>query len=90
MPDQVVWSIIIHRRAEKVLYRLPEDVLDRIRSTINKLGRDPRPEGCKKLVGFDNLYRVRIGDWRISYQIEEDQLIVLVLEIATRGAYRNL
>jgi mRNA interferase RelE/StbE len=85
MPEQVVWRVIIHRRAEKVLYRLPKDILRRIRSTINKLRSDPRPEGCKKLAGFENLYRVRTGDWRISYRVEEDQLIILVLEVAPRG-----
>jgi mRNA interferase RelE/StbE len=91
MPDQVVWRVIIHRRAEKVLYRLPKDALNRIRSTITKLRSDPRPEGCKKLADFENLYRVRIGDWCTSYQVEEDQLIILALEIAPRGgAYRNL
>jgi len=55
------------------------------------LAKNPRPAGCKKLSGFDNLYRVRVGDWRISYAIEDERLVILVLEIAPRGdAYRNL
>ena len=55
------------------------------------LAKNPRPAGCKKLSGFDNLYRVRVGDWRISYAIEDERLVILVLEIALRGdAYRNL
>lgn len=89
------WQVIIHRRAEKVLQRLPKDILQRIRSAIRELSRElspePRPEGCKKLAGYDNLYRIRVGEWRVSYAVEEDKLIILVLEISPRGgAYRNL
>jgi mRNA interferase RelE/StbE len=85
------WQVIIHRRAEKVPQRLPKDLLQRIWSAIQDLAQDPRPDGCKKLVGYDNLYRVRVGDWRISYAIEDDKLIILILEVAPRGrAYHNL
>ena len=85
------WQVIIHRKAEKILKRLDGDMLERIRRAIRSLANDPRPAGVKKLTGYDNLYRVRVGDWRIIYAIEEDRLIVLVLEISPRGgAYRNL
>lgn len=85
------WQIVIHRRAEKVLQRLPKDLLQHLRSAIRDLARDPRPAGCKKLAGYDTLYRVRVGDWRISYAVEDDRLIILILEVAPRGgAYRNL
>jgi mRNA interferase RelE/StbE len=85
------WQIIIHRKPEKILKRLDGDVLERIRHTIRGLAAEPRPAGVKKLTGYDNLYRVRVGDWRIIYAIENDRLIVLVLEISTRGgAYRDL
>jgi mRNA interferase RelE/StbE len=84
------WQIIIHRRAEKVMQRLPKDLLQRIWSAIRDLAQDPRQFGCKKLVGYDNLYRVHVGEWRISYAIEDDKLIILILEVAPRGgAYRN-
>lgn len=85
------WQVLIHRRVEKVLRRLPRDLLERIRKAIRTLANDPRPRGYKKLSGHKNLYRIRVGDWRISYAIEEDRLIVLVLEVSPRGdAYRNL
>jgi mRNA interferase RelE/StbE len=85
------WQVIIHRRAEKILKRLDGDTLERIRRAIRGLVIEPRPAGVKKLTGYDNLYRVRVGDWRIIYAIEDDRLIVLVLEIFTRGsAYRDL
>jgi mRNA interferase RelE/StbE len=85
------WQIIIHRKAERVLKRLDGDMLQRIRQAIRELASEPRPIGYKKLTGYENLYRIRVGDWRIIYALEEKQLIVLVLEISPRSsAYRNL
>lgn len=85
------WQVFIQRRAEKSLRRLDKVTRRRIREAINQLVINPRPSGSKKLSGYDNLYRLRIGDWRISYALEEDKLIVLVVEIAPRGqAYRRL
>jgi len=85
------WQIIIHRKAEKILKRLDGDTLKRIRRAIRSLSNNPRPGGVKKLSGYDNLYRIRVGDWRVIYAIEEDRLIVLVLEISPRGAaYHDL
>jgi mRNA interferase RelE/StbE len=85
------WRIIIHRKAERVLKRLDGDMLERIRQAIRGLASEPRSVGYKKLSGHENLYRIRVGDWRIIYAIEDKQLVVLVLEISPRGsAYRNL
>jgi mRNA interferase RelE/StbE len=85
------WTIIIGRQPQKVMRRLPGDLLERLDQKIRALADDPRPPGCKKLAGYDNLYRVRVGDWRISYAVEDDRLIVLILEVAPRGgAYRDL
>jgi len=85
------WQVIIHRKAERVLKNLDGDMLERIRRALRGLATEPRPLGNKKLTGYENLYRIRVGDWRIIYAIEDDQLIILVLEISPRGgAYRNL
>jgi len=85
------YRIEIERSAERILRRLPRNILKRLRPAVNALATDPRPQGCKKLKGYENLYRVRVGDWRISYAIEDDRLIVTVIEIAPRGgAYRKL
>ena len=90
MSERGAWKIIIHRKAEKILKRLDGDILKRVRQSIRDLGVDPRPLGHKKLTGYEDLYRVRVGDWRIIYAIEGDKLIVLVLEVSTRGgAYRD-
>jgi mRNA interferase RelE/StbE len=85
------WKIVIHRKAEKALKHLNGATLERIRQAIRALKNDPRPQGYKKIVGYENLYRIRVGDWRIIYAIEDDQLIILVLEIGPRGGvYREL
>jgi mRNA interferase RelE/StbE len=88
---QPEWQIILLRQPEKTLRKLPKDLLRRLRVAISELANNPYPEGCKKLTGHENLYRIRIGDWRISYAVEGERLIILVLEIAPRGsAYRLL
>lgn len=85
------WQILIQRQAEKDLRRLDRSIRERVRRAIQQLADNPRPPGCKKLVGYDNLYRLRVGDWRISYAVEDDTLIILIVEIAPRGrAYRDL
>ena len=90
MSEAGPWKIIVHRKAEKILKKLDGDILKRIRQAIGELGLNPRPMGYKKMAGHENLYRVRVGDWRIIYALEDDKLIVLVLEISTRGeAYRE-
>ena len=88
------FAIEITRRAARTLRGLKRDqeLLGRIDDAIRGLAVDPRPRGCKKLEGrqFQNLYRIRVGDWRILYAVEDDRLIVLILEIVRRDqAYRS-
>jgi len=85
------YTVIVERQVEKALRRLPKQVLARVDRLLLSLADEPRPVGCKKLRGYDNLYRLRAGDWRLIYAIEDDELVVLVIEIAPRGeAYRDL
>lgn len=85
------WQVTLLHDAEKVLGKTPRDLRRRLVAAIDDLERDPRPAGCKKLTGYENLYRLRVGDWRIIYAIENDRLVMLVIEIAPRGgAYKDL
>lgn len=55
------------------------------------LMEDPRPEGCLKLVGEDDEWRVRVEDWRIVYRIDDGVLVVLVVRVGPRGGvYRGV
>lgn len=68
-----------------------EKVRRRIDARIQLLAADPRPHGSQKLSGKDALYRVRCGEYRIVYQIEDQALVVLIVRIRhRRDVYRNL
>jgi mRNA interferase RelE/StbE len=91
MTESRRWEVVLARQPEKILRRLPRGLLQRVEQTIEALADNPRPPGCKRLVGHGDLYRVRVGDWRIIYAIEDDRLIVLIVKIAPRGrVYRDL
>jgi mRNA interferase RelE/StbE len=85
-PKTTKFEIIVTRRAEKILQRLPQNLVRRLDRAIKALGDNPRPTGYIKLVGEDDLYRIRVGDWRIIYSIEDKKLIVVVVEIGPRGS----
>jgi len=78
------YKVVITQSAEKELLKLPISAILWIRETIAQLGNDPRPAQCKKLQGFKNLYRVRTGDYRIIYGIEDNLLTVDVLRVGDR------
>lgn len=67
-----------------MLERLPRDLAQQVVKALRDLEQEPRPHGVKKLTGHE-LYRIRVRDWRIVYQIRDTQLLVLVLKIASRG-----
>ena len=69
---------------DKDFRKIPVKFADRIAASIDKLAANPRPPGCVKLVGFDSEYRIRVGDYRIIYQINDNVLVILVLEIGHR------
>jgi mRNA interferase RelE/StbE len=80
------YRVALERAAQKQLRAITDK---RIRNAIERdiyaLADDPRPPGCLKLVGHKDLWRVRVGDWRIVYRIEGDRLVVLVVRVAPRG-----
>ena len=68
---------------------LDETLKRRLGRAIDTLGMNPRPPGCIKLTGEDNVWRVRVGDYRILYEILDQRLSILVIRIADRrDAYR--
>jgi len=74
----------------KHLSSLPRKTQERIAAAIDALRFEPRPHGVKKLSGVDDLYRIRVGNYRVVYTIRDERLIVIVLRIAHRkDAYRG-
>jgi mRNA interferase RelE/StbE len=80
------YIIRIARAPAKLLPRLPRDLQGRIGAAIDALALNPRPPGCKRLRGQRDYYRIRVGDWRILYTIEDDVLLVEVVEIGPRSS----
>lgn len=77
-------------RAERDLLSVPSTVLPRLTRKIDALASNPRPAGCQKLAGDEDIYRVRVGDYRILYQIQGRVLLVLVLAVGhRREVYRR-
>jgi len=71
------------------IQRFPKDIQRRIVSRIGMLSDNPRPPGSIKLKG-EEAYRIRVGDYRIIYTIQDDRLIVLVIDVGHRGdVYRR-
>ena len=85
------YQIELSRRAEKQLEKIPQQFQGRIRDKINTLAQEPRPTGVKKLQGTEeNVYRIRVGAYRILYEIQDRALIVLVIKVAhRRDVYRT-
>ena len=85
-------SYIIELRpaARRDLNDLPRDILPRISRKIDSLAGNPRPPGVEKLSGSEDSYRVRVGDYRILYEIRDKALLVVVVRIRhRREAYRK-
>lgn len=77
------YKIFIKPSAAKELKRLPKKELKRITSKIQSLSEEPRPHGCEKLSAQER-YRLRQGNYRIAYSIEDDKLVVYVVKISHR------
>jgi mRNA interferase RelE/StbE len=81
----MAYTVTIERRAEKFLRQLTDKRLYlRLREAIDGLAENPRPPDYVKLKGNDEVYRVRVGDYRVIYQIQDAVLIVVVVEIGHR------
>lgn len=84
------YQVQIVKKAAKSLNKLPKPIVKRILDKISELEDNPKPAGSKKLQGYE-LYRLRVGDWRVIYSIEEKVLLILVVSIKSRGkVYKNL
>ncbi|BFU93578.1 MAG: Addiction module antitoxin (fragment) [Nitrospira sp.] len=78
------YSILLAPPAERQLHSFSPAIQKRLVKRMKALQHDPRPAGVKKLAGGDDLYRIRKGDYRIIYMIQDKELTVLVLKIGDR------
>ncbi|MFN2384320.1 MAG: type II toxin-antitoxin system RelE/ParE family toxin [Gemmatimonadota bacterium] len=76
--------------AARTFRALPVALRRRLAAKIDGLAEDPRPHGAKKLTGMKDVYRLRVGEYRVIYAIRSKELVVLVLKIGHRGeVYRS-
>ena len=78
------YSVVIKSSAQKELDALDDAVFRRIDRKILALAENPRPAGCKKLKGYKDQWRIRIGDWRVVYFIDDSVRRVSVSRVAHR------
>ncbi len=84
-----MFEIVLERSAEKDLRRLSDEVHDRVVEGISTLASNPRPPGAKKLSGTTSNWRIRVGDYRVLYEIADTVRIVRVYRVRhRRDAYK--
>ncbi len=78
------------KRAIKQLADLPQNIQSRIEIKIDQLAANPYPPECKKLMGYDNLWRIRIGDYRVVYAINVPMGRIEICTVGHRqSVYKN-
>jgi len=86
----MIYRIEFAPRADKAFRRLPREAQVRIRTKIDGLASNPRPPGSVKMSGPEGFHRIRVGDYRVIYCIEDDILLVLVVKLGhRRDIYRG-
>lgn len=79
-----MYQVVVAKSAEKELASLPKSIIGKIISVLLLLESNPRPVGSKKLKGYSNLWRLRVGNYRIIYSIEDVIKLIDVREIGHR------
>lgn len=84
-----MYQVLVERSAEKDLKKLSSEVRPRAVAAMQALAKNPRPSGSRKLAGTENDWRIRVGDYRIIYEIADAIRIVRINPVRHRGdAYR--
>ena len=84
-----MYSIYVESRPQKELDQLPAEIYDRIIKEVRALGVNPRPHGCRKITGSKQDWRIRVGDYRVVYEINDSSKEVHIMRVRhRREAYR--
>ena len=82
----IVYKILIKKRAKKFIDKLPQNEKQRIVEALEGL---PQTGDIKKMQNHDGLYRLRVGNYRIIYEIDNGELIIIVIDVGNRGEIYN-
>ena len=84
------YRIEVSATAERQIRKLNKADQIRVLRAIQNLAKEPRPPGTRKLRGYEDVYRIRVGTYRILYSIESGRLLIIVLKVGhRRDAYRE-
>ncbi len=82
-----MYKIIVSKTASKELAGLPIQAVNRIIPAIKKLGENPRPAGSKKLKGMEDTWRIRIGDYRVVYTVDD---VIRIVDVSSIGHRKDI
>ena len=80
----MAYQLFIRRSAEKEIADIPKPIRSRVADKIHALSDEPRPSGCKKLSGEDRAWRIRIGDYRVVYEVNDAEKYIEIRVVAHR------
>jgi mRNA interferase RelE/StbE len=84
------YTVVISKSVQKQIDNLQNDVIDRVLEKIQNLALEPRPDGVVKLKGSDSEYRIRAGDYRVRYEVDDENQLVQILQCKhRRDVYRK-
>ena len=78
------YRVDVSATAERQIRKLEVSDQVRVLRAIKQLADDPRPRGCRKLQGYDDIFRIRVGTFRVIYSVESDRLVVIILKVGNR------
>ncbi len=81
----MIYEVKFTKGARKMFKKLSQELQDRIQPKIDELAIEPRPNGVKKLQDEENSYRIRVGDYRVIYDIFDDVLVVKIVDVGHRS-----
>lgn len=89
MPGQSVYRVEISPAADRDLEKLKSRIrmqdFERLRNAVRNLAENPRPQGVRKIRGAEKAYRIRVGNYRVVYDVYDSDNLVLILQVARRS-----
>ncbi len=83
------YEVQISRTAERQLGRLDRRTRGRVAAAMLALAENPRPRGCRKLLGYDDVFRIRVGRYRLLYSVSDATVVIVILKVGhRRNVYR--
>ena len=89
--SETTYRVVLHREALREIRALPKEMRTQVRGVVDELRTEPRPPGASPLKGHKGAFRIRIGDYRLVYEVHATEIVVYVIGVAhRREAYLRL